>query len=33
MHSASAHISQENINAAPTQTVEPVLGFTLVEIH
>ena len=26
------HISQENINTAPTQTVEPVLGFTPAEI-
>ena len=27
-----AHIPQENINTLPTQTVEPVLGFTLAEI-
>ena len=27
------HIPQENINIPPTQTIEPVLGFTLAEIH
>ena len=27
------HIPQENTESAPTQTVEPVLGFTLAEIH
>ena len=27
------YIPQENINTLPTQTVEPVLGFTLAEIH
>ena len=27
------HISQENIKSPPTQMVEPVLGFTLVEIY
>ena len=26
------HIPQENINTPPTQTIEPVLGFTLAEI-
>ena len=26
-------ISQENTNTPPTQTVEPVLGFTPAEIH
>ena len=28
----STHIPQENINTPPTQTVEPVLGFTPAEI-
>ena len=38
-HQQPAHIQlltcipQENINTSPTQTVEPVLGFTPVEIH
>ena len=27
------HTLQENINTPPTQTIEPVLGFTLVEIY
>ena len=27
------HIPQENIKTPPNQTIEPVLGFTLVEIH
>ena len=27
------HISTESNNTSPTQAVEPVLGFTLVEIH
>ena len=27
------HIPQENTESPPTQTVEPVLGFTLAEIH
>ena len=27
------HIPQENTNTLPTQTIEPVLGFTPVEIH
>ena len=26
------HIPQENTNTPPTQTIEPVLGFTLAEI-
>ena len=33
MYSASDSYSTRNINTPPTQTVEPVLGFTLVAIH